>query len=913
MLLALLVFAALSPLLIPGLWAQSVRRELTLAIQQSLPKHPYRARLKPWLLRKIGYHPFWEMIEKALSLITILACFKILVFPDNPLLSNQGFFLSGLDQPQPWFNVLLVLVSLLPLLPRPLKLLRQPGPFWKLVFAIVLSIGFLLLLNALVPVAYALFAFTFLVLRLLTARAVTRTAKRRIAELFNLKISSAFKPKVFLPNYLVPLAPNSVSVLPGKAAVLAKLFAFDHPLFSVPPGFVLFPKQIPPATSEEYAAHIRHAAELYFSQAATQTYAVRSCAATEDSRTESQAGRFSSILNVTLTELPHAVDQVLTSYQKQQVPVDASSGVIIQKMITAEISGVLFTQSPKSGVLSHIEYVSGAAESLVSGRKQPKEIFFSRWSGAQAPQPDAYLPELQTVFFSGMLMENFLSAPQDIEWVYCQREHQLYIVQARPITKFLFSPEIHLEQERFLGSQLASLLNTPDKPLWDLSPVYEVVNNPSPFTFSLLQELYSTQGSLGIALDQLHITHTGAHGLDVVPGFNRLYIERLGFRHLLSRFRYWQSAKQVAARLKRDPAPLLARLRALQNKITEYALPDTQPTNTKSLAAACQAQIRIFITQIYPPAFHASLLCSLLPSALTKHLAVPTQAGALAKALQQLSADNAMDTFLSAWGYRSTQDYDLLFPSFRENPQQALDLAKQYQHFQVTSSAEPASGSALQLLQAKEEIKDLAIQWLRQRRPWFLALGKALKLTLPENIFYLTLADLSRVAAHESWPDLKAQVSKNKKIQQTFQALDLPDPLNRTDIEFLNACELFPAARLRTSAWRQKAPDFYGQALSVPRDFSGEIAVIEDTLPLSPEYYHNKIVVTKFLKPQLVSLYGTVAGILTERGGYLSHAALVAREKGVPILQVAACCSRLSDGDQVYVQANGDIHLLPRP
>jgi phosphohistidine swiveling domain-containing protein len=911
MLLALLLFIMLSPAIAPGLWAQRVRQQLTHSLQASQAEHPYRINLKPLFLNNLGYHPLLEIVEKSTSLILLLVCFELLIFPDNPLLKNQGFFIAALDKPHPWLNLFLVLIALIPLLPKPLSTLKQPGPGGKFLAATVLSVGFFLLLNLLVPAAYVFFILSFFLLRLLTSLIVHSLAQRQISELLDFKTNTVPETKLHFPDHMVPLTLDSLSQLPDKAATLAKCSALQQSLFTVPPGFVLFPKRLPNTSEKEYAEHLLRAVELYFPNAASHSYAVRSCAATEDGQRESQAGRFSSMVNVSLSDLVPAVTHVLDSYRKENVPVDNSTGVIIQKMIDAEISGVLFTQSPRSGALSQLEYVLGKAESLVSGSKQPEEIYFSRWSGAHTPSPAKVLSELQTVFLSGMLLEKTLSAPQDIEWVYCKRDRKLYLVQSRPITRFVFSQDLYSEQTRFLSAGLGKPFARQTVTNWEISPLHEVVETPRPFTLSLLQQLYCSQGSLGLALDRLHITHRFVPGLEVVSFYNRLYVERPGLRQLSARMRYWLSSRFAAQHVRRNPARALKDLRGQLNEVKSLVLSETLPTTTSALAVEAQKQLRLFITKVYPVAFQASVLCSLLPLKRTQQRHPFTKASALAQALHQLSHDQNVEAFLTSWGFRSVQDYDLFFPSFQEDPSSAQALARRFERLaKTTTAASDESNHFLQLLQAKEEIKDYVIQWLRQRRPLFLALGQTLGLSSPTDIFYLSLSDLDLISDKKPLTDLLKIVEQNKKRWQAMAEISLPDHLTLSDVEFLNPQALLPSTPLHALTTNNKTPDLFGQHLSLPQDFSGEVLKVNQAFDQAPDFYQDKVLVTRFLKPELVSVYGTVAGIITELGGYLSHAALVAREKGVPVLQVRDCCARLTEGDSVQVKTNGDLFLL---
>jgi pyruvate,water dikinase len=65
------------------------------------------------------------------------------------------------------------------------------------------------------------------------------------------------------------------------------------------------------------------------------------------------------------------------------------------------------------------------------------------------------------------------------------------------------------------------------------------------------------------------------------------------------------------------------------------------------------------------------------------------------------------------------------------------------------------------------------------------------------------------------------------------------------------------------------------------------------------------ILVCRFTDPAWTPLFGIVGGVVTETGGQLSHAAIVAREHRIPaVLGVAEALSRLGDGTAVSVDGS---------
>jgi pyruvate,water dikinase len=75
------------------------------------------------------------------------------------------------------------------------------------------------------------------------------------------------------------------------------------------------------------------------------------------------------------------------------------------------------------------------------------------------------------------------------------------------------------------------------------------------------------------------------------------------------------------------------------------------------------------------------------------------------------------------------------------------------------------------------------------------------------------------------------------------------------------------------------------------------------------------ILVCRFTDPAWTSLFTVVSGVITETGGRLSHAAIVAREHRIPaVLGVPSVMTMLHDGQPVTINGSaGTVHPDPKP
>lgn len=183
-------------------------------------------------------------------------------------------------------------------------------------------------------------------------------------------------------------------------------------------------------------------------------YSVRSSGLREDGAELSFAGQYSSSLNVELNDLSQAVADcwrsafsahVLEYAGRLEVPL-APIGVVIQRMIDAELSGILFTANPQ-GLLNESVVVCGCgagaavADSNQSVRSyyynQTDALWFEEAEDHLAPQiPDQLLKQL---IEEGKKLQKAAGMPVDAEWAL--QDGTLWFLQRRPITSLPLTPE----------------------------------------------------------------------------------------------------------------------------------------------------------------------------------------------------------------------------------------------------------------------------------------------------------------------------------------------------------------------------------------------------------------------------------------------------------------------------------------
>lgn len=91
----------------------------------------------------------------------------------------------------------------------------------------------------------------------------------------------------------------------------------------------------------------------------------------------------------------------------------------------------------------------------------------------------------------------------------------------------------------------------------------------------------------------------------------------------------------------------------------------------------------------------------------------------------------------------------------------------------------------------------------------------------------------------------------------------------------------------------------------------GEVFLIENPNMFSGRLPKNTIIVAPFFRNEWISDMSEVAGILLEGGGFLSHSAIVAREKNIPyFIRVQGATARFKSGQYIILDANASDILL---
>lgn len=176
-----------------------------------------------------------------------------------------------------------------------------------------------------------------------------------------------------------------------------------------------------------------------------------------------------------------------------------------------------------------------------------------------------------------------------------------------------------------------------------------------------------------------------------------------------------------------------------------------------------------------------------------------------------------------------------------------------------------------------------------------------------EDIFYLSLEELKgSLEGYNTIQNLKKVIKLRKEEYAGYASGEEPAPRFHTRGLTYWQNEHFPPPVKPKFEGELKENQMLGLGCS-PGIVEGIAKVIlgpEDDLVLNGE-----ILVTYRTDPGWIPLYPSASGLLVERGGLLSHSAVVAREMGLPtIVSVEGLIKRIKTGDKI--RFNGETGLI---
>ena len=662
--------------------------------------------------------------------------------------------------------------------------------------------------------------------------------------------------------------------------------------------------------------------------AGARAVAVRSSGATEDGGSHSFAGVFDSELWVDRRGLGSAIDRVVGSFSADRVGSYAGAqytglayNILIQQMVNADFSGVLFTRDPKAAGMMVLEYVKGTADDLVSGRVTPQIVRIGRRTGVVGGQVDCPV-DLQALRRIGMRAEELFGHPQDIEW--SSEKGRIRLVQSRDITTLgkggTTEHTVFTEWQR-----LADRYAVPDaqQVVLEMDEMSEVLPRPTALSLSYMQEIWAPGGSVDLACRRLGLRYgaTEREGSHLTTVFGRLYsdvasksrnavvlnagavrrLERAGDQieadyrrdflpEYYRKLHIWGAVEFTRL----DPEVLQEQLRGIYQDFLHWTHAEIETIN---IAAQ-------YFTDSAVSACDATGVCAreLLSGDVSFSLS-----GLLRQAAQLPVADRR-GWLQRQMGHRSVFDYELSEPRYSEVPgsldlllRPALVTAAPETPVKTGPSADPALSHLLERARRyqalKEEAKHHALRHLAVIRRAVVALDR--HMGGEGLVFYLTFEELldeefqtrQRIATARRCRDWHRLLAKTPALAAR---------LTLAELELATGSSGGGAA----TAAAGQATWVSGDGPVVGRAYMVTAEIADNGGPLEG-FADGDILICTMVHPAWLPHVLTASAVVSEVGGWLSHMAIVARECGVPMLVGATGLAAIETGTLIRVAADG--------
>jgi rifampicin phosphotransferase len=308
-----------------------------------------------------------------------------------------------------------------------------------------------------------------------------------------------------------------------------------------------------------------------------------------------------------------------------------------------------------------------------------------------------------------------------------------------------------------------------------------------------------------------------------------------------------------------------------------------------------------------------------------------------------------LDRFLDEWGFRCSGELMLTVPNFQDEPERLLEILTAYVGMDDESPAAQLRVQAGERVRETERVAavlrrrrlvpfvPLLHQWhvmsvllrwtqrsitLRERarlkqallysrlRKVLLTLGDRLvsdrRLARADDIFFFTVDELDDlVTASGMFPHhAKALVDLRRKAHADVSALTPPDSLVLAEGDaWAGVGARDPHGEPRTASSEQRL-----SGLGVCGGRTTSRAAVLNDVSEAHRLRARDILVTRQTDPGWGAVFPLISGLIMERGGMLSHGAIIAREFGIPsVVGVADATTRIAHGSRVHVDGDRGI------
>jgi pyruvate,water dikinase len=288
--------------------------------------------------------------------------------------------------------------------------------------------------------------------------------------------------------------------------------------------------------------------------------------------------------------------------------------------------------------------------------------------------------------------------------------------------------------------------------------------------------------------------------------------------------------------------------------------------------------------------------------------------------LSEVAAGRArMEEFIERYGHRATSEMELAEPRWREDRsfvegvaarmraggRSMRDIhAENVRRFEEARRELPArlaewGGSSFReeveaslsearaLLPYREAAKHYLMMGYETIRLAVLELGR--RWDIGSDVFYLRVDELAQWETRSN--DLQAAIARRKVRWKSAQRVELPDVIDSAHLDLIGVPpEVNSSGELSGDSVSPGVATGFARIVINPRE-AGD---------LGKDY----VLVCPSTDPGWTPLFVNARALVIERGGILSHGAIVARDFGIPAVVCPHATSQLRDGEKIRVDGN---------
>ena len=362
----------------------------------------------------------------------------------------------------------------------------------------------------------------------------------------------------------------------------------------------------------------------------------------------------------------------------------------------------------------------------------------------------------------------------------------------------------------------------------------------------------------------------------------------------------------------------------------------TTPEVVKEVHNRCDRVLNAFGKESLKPAFFGGFALNALESVLVQ-LAGETEGARLTSTLTMALENDStyeqdallyrvakgeaqLDIFIEKYGHRTTGEMELSEPRWREDVSYLQQVIAQIGRAQGRSMPDIHRENVRKYEEAKQDLPRRLADWggssfaeeitgylaearallpYRETGKHYLMMGyELIRLALLElarrwdlgnDVFFLHLDELHQFESRSA--QLLSEIAHRKIRWKSMQRLELPDVIDSDHLSHLGMPQVF-----------ENATEWIGEPVSGGAS-TGTARIVfnpREVEQLGTDY----VLVCPSTDPGWTPLFINARALIVERGGILSHGAIVARDFGIPAVVCPNATHLIHSGDRIHVDGN---------